>query len=459
MRRRTYLFISFFALGLLAPFCVLGDSNNITALIFTTNPQTIAGNTASQAITIQAENSAGTAEKVSETNDVTFNSTSATGQFLNSTGGAVSTMMNTNTASRTFYYEDSVAGTYTITVTIKGKTSGKQFSASQTITISGSSVSDTSNISSTDQSTSSTTSDTSSNGSDEDSSQAYTSQAYIYEGPDNEPFDMSIGRNRLVVVGQPVVFNINLIPESVSSSGMLFHWAFGDGTEWNGSSATHTYDYPGDYIVILNASRYGDQAVAEAKVKVVSADISVSSATDSSILVTNNGDDEINLGGFTLVDDEARFVVPQDTIVASHSSVTVPASVMKTKKFVGSVALYNPSETKLASAVVDGNAAGQDIAIALPAGVSIDELKDKLITALSSSSTKGYEVATEQAASAESSGGRVLLTPPVSKEVAVSTNISASSSVAAVIYSIPRQTGDSVFSGIVSWFGNLFGKK
>ncbi len=121
MRRRTCIFISFFALGFLVPFFVLGDSNNITSLVFTTNPQTAAVNTSSQAITVQTENSAGTAEKVSETNDVTFTSTSATGQFLNSTGGAVSTTMSTNTASRTFYYEDSTAGTYTITVTIKGR--------------------------------------------------------------------------------------------------------------------------------------------------------------------------------------------------------------------------------------------------------------------------------------------------------------------------------------------------
>ncbi len=88
MRRRTYFFLSFFSVGLLTPLFVFADSNNIVSLVLTTNPQSVAVSSLSPAITVQTENVGGTAEKVSETNDVTFTSTSVTGQFLNSGGSA-----------------------------------------------------------------------------------------------------------------------------------------------------------------------------------------------------------------------------------------------------------------------------------------------------------------------------------------------------------------------------------
>ena len=229
MRQGTHFFISFFVFLFLVPFCVLADSNNISSLVFTTDQQTISAGVTSQAITVQTENSGAAAEKVSETNSVTFTSTSATGKFLNSSGGAVSTTMNTNTASRTFYYEDSTAGAYIITVTIKGKTSGKTFSATQNITVTAasnsSSSSDTASASSTDNSDSDSSSDDSNDGS-------YASQVSASSGEIAEPFKVSIGRNRLVTVGEPVTFQARFVPSSTQFSGMNFHFAFGDGLFW-----------------------------------------------------------------------------------------------------------------------------------------------------------------------------------------------------------------------------------
>ncbi len=434
MRRRTYFFISFFIVGLFAPLCVFGDSNNIASLVFTTNPQTVAGNTASQAITVQAENSAGTAEKVSETNDVTFTSTSATGQFLNSTGGAVSGTMSTNTSSRTFYYEDSTAGTFTLTVTIKGRTSGKQFSVTQAITITSSSGNllspDNSNASSTDNSSSNSNSP--SNNSNEDSSDAYSSQETIYVATDNESFDLSIGRNRLVAVGEPVSFEAKIISTNPSYGGTLFHWAFGDGTEWNGISATHTYEYPGNYIVVVNASRYSDTAVAEARIKVVSPDVTISKITGDSLVLENDGGDEINLGGWVVADAVNRFTVPQDTIISPHSSITVSGKVMKTRQFSVSATLYDPSEKEIAYAPV-----GFVAPIALSTRANTEDTAVQTLPV-------PHKIFQKTAA--------------VSSTPKVATNL-ASSSAAAVIYTVPRTSDGHFLSGITSWFGSLFGKK
>jgi len=461
MRRRTYFFISFFVIGIFAPLFVFADSNNVTSFVFTTNPQSIATNTLSPAITIQTENIGGTAEKVSETNDVTFTSTSATGQFLNSGGSAVSTTMSTNTATRTFYYEDSTAGTYTLMVTIKGRTSGKQFSATQTITITGTTIpsSDTTDASSTDDSTASTTSDASLNNSDENSAYAYSSQSVIYEGSDDQSFNISIGRNRLVSVGEPVTFEARIIPENASFSGMLFHWAFGDGTEWNGLSATHTYEYPGNYIVVVDASRFGDEAVAEAKIKVVTPHISVSNVTSDFVTIENSGDDEINIGNWAIADTKERYVIPQDTIVAANSSVTIPATVMKAKEFSGTVDVYGPSNTEDATATIGGvpiaaATSSGDISIALPSGMNVDEFTKRFSQEFSDAVTQIHSVV--PSLSTTSSETNIALSTSSIPEVAI---YDASSSAAAVIYSIPHSNGSPFFSGVYSWFGNLFGKK
>ena len=58
---------------------------------------------------------------------------------------------------------------------------------------------------------------------------------------------------------------------------------------------------PGDYIVILDATRYGDEAVAEVRVKVVSADLSVENVASDSVTIKNNGGDEINIGGWNFI--------------------------------------------------------------------------------------------------------------------------------------------------------------
>jgi len=463
MRRRTYIFILSFVAGLFLPFCVLADSNNISSLVFTTNPQTVSVNTSSQTITVQTENSAGTAEKVSETNDVTFTSTSATGQFLNSSGGAVSTTMSTNTSSRTFYYEDSTAGTYTLTVNIKGRTSGKQFSATQTIVITSSSQnsssSDSSGASSTETST--TNSNNSSGNSNDDSLDAYSSQETTYSGSDNESFNLSIGRNRLVSVGEPVVFDARIISSDTSYGGTLFHWAFGDGTEWNGTTATHTYEYPGDYIVVVEASRFSDAAVAETRVKVIVPNVTISSAANDSMIITNKGDDEINLGGWTVEDDLGRFIMPQDTIISSNSSVTISGKVMKSQQFSGDIVLYDPSAKEIASVSSGPSRISGDMAVALPDGMSVEDFTEKLSSAVGISTTGN--IVAETKAKARPAGGQAAPLLANTEASTASSSISlassrASSSAAAVIYTIPRQSPE-FFSRIVSWFGGLFRKK
>jgi hypothetical protein len=111
----------------------------VSQIVFTTDSQTVAPGNTSEAITIQTQDESGTKFSTPETIDLTFQSSSDTGEFLSSSGKVMSkATMNKNTANRTFYYRDSTDGSYEITVNATQRESGGSWSASQTINISSS---------------------------------------------------------------------------------------------------------------------------------------------------------------------------------------------------------------------------------------------------------------------------------------------------------------------------------
>lgn len=107
----------------------------VSQFVFVTPPQMVEVGVMSEAITIQSQNSGGVSEVVTETTDLVFDTTSQTGKFVAISGKPASKTMSKNTAKRTFYYIDSVPGTYTLTVKTTGRTSEKSFSLRQNIVV------------------------------------------------------------------------------------------------------------------------------------------------------------------------------------------------------------------------------------------------------------------------------------------------------------------------------------
>ena len=262
---KKFAFAVFFIFSLFVlPCFAFAVTANITQLVFTTDSQTVAPNTLSKVITVQTQNSSGSQEQVDETNDVNFTSTSATGQFLNSSGAAVSKTMSKNTASRSFYYDDSAQGSFTLTVTITGRTSLKSFTASQSITISsdGGSLA-TSTATTTDEggdnqsSATTTPADDTDNSADNSSDGTGGNYANYYSSPivtsQAEPeFEASAGRDRLTSVGSPISFKAKILKSSgISDTSGNYAWSFGDGCDAMGQETVHSYAYPGIYVVTL----------------------------------------------------------------------------------------------------------------------------------------------------------------------------------------------------------------
>ncbi len=118
---------------LVLPRIVFAD---VAKIVFTTDSQTIVPNPLSGAITIQTQDGGGKIFQTPETLDLTFKSSSPTGEFLSSSGKLSTKTMNKNTGNRSVYYKDSAEGVFEIVITATGRESKKIWTASQNLTVS-----------------------------------------------------------------------------------------------------------------------------------------------------------------------------------------------------------------------------------------------------------------------------------------------------------------------------------
>jgi hypothetical protein len=300
---------------LLIPLFLFAESTQVTKFSFTTDPQSIKPGQLSGEITVQTQNSNGEAEKVSETNDIFFLSSSGTGEFLNATGNPVTTTMSKNTSSRTFYYRDKTEGNHTITVKIVGRETGQSFSTNQTISVSNTTTTNTtSSKDSTDQKKASSVS-------------AHSGQEATSELKKQEPLKVDAGRKRITAINTPIEFFAHLSTQEGKKSQSRFEWSFGDGTSGRGQAVEHIYKFPGDYVIVLNVRHEGVQAVTRTEVKVIDPSIEITDfkkGVGGYVEVKNPSLDEVNIGKWVLHTDKTKFVIAADTIMYPKSNLRIP---------------------------------------------------------------------------------------------------------------------------------------
>lgn len=393
---------------------------DISQFVFITPPQSVAVNTISDPLTVQSQNSAGISEAISETYDLLFTSTSATGQFLNSSGNAVSTTMSKNTANRTFYYRDPTAGTFTLAVTATGRTSKNIFTANQSIIVGSGFLSNANSTS---------TPDTSINNTNFSSVGQISATYYpvpVSEGDEKAQFEVSSGRDRLSAVGSEVLFRavitkINNVPKEF----LQYSWSFGDGGISLGKETVHIYRFSGEYNVVLTAYYSDFIAVSRSKVMVISPKLSIS-RIPGGIMLKNSSNTEINLGGWIINSGAVRFEIPRDTIVSMGKEIIF--SSQATGIFSENSTLVNSLGEEISKFSLASSSS--IIAIATTTLVST-EVKDKKL----SFKTPSVKNITAKL-------------PEIKKE---NSSISSSSNIATVYVGAPKSS----FS-VWAWFTSLF---
>ena len=326
LRTKQLLYIVLFGTALPA----FAATNAIVQVKFITESHTVAPSVVSEVLTIQTQNSAGEAEKIEETADITFVSSSPTGEFLGSTGNPVTTTMSKGSANRNFYYRDTAMGTHTLTVTVRTRDSNLSWTATQQIIISSSVSSET------EQGTSTASESSSSSSSTHSGSQELSEKELIVLST------LGIGRERTIPVNVPIQFTLKGSP-----SRGVYDWSFGDGSAGYGQSVRHTYQEAGDYVVVLNGNVQGKEIIARTTVHVYTPSVLVLPARTSHALVLKNmGITEINVGGWILESGGAERGIPRDTILLPQGRITIgfPQSFKNTQ----SIALYYPNRVLIA---------------------------------------------------------------------------------------------------------------
>jgi len=324
---------------LLSAFSPLLVSAATAQFVFTTDPQTLTPGELSQSITVQSQEANGTATTTSETIDLGFLGTSPTGEFLNASGNAVSTVMNKGTTNRTFYYRDQSSGQHTLTVKATGRTSGQSWSITQGISVTGGAGPPPAG-----------TATPSASSSDSAPPVVTSTRGGAVVVPLEQHIGVEMKTPLRAVAGADIVFEasaVGLKKEPLPNA--RFIWSFGDGATTEGKKVLHAYHLPASYVVLVEASSGEWSATDRADITVATPQVllwRIVAGADGFIEVKNNGTDDLDLSRWFLRSGSAFFSFPNGTILRKGN--TVPFSSVVTKLIVmnDDTALLYPNGTE-----------------------------------------------------------------------------------------------------------------
>lgn len=219
----------------------------------------------------------------------------------------------------------------------------------------------------------------SSEASPESSFSAHSSQAVATVSYEEPELAVTAGRSRLGFVGVPLSFEarVKSVKNTPVTARSIYSWSMGDGTKENGQFIAHAYEFPGEYIVVLNASNGGAQAVSKVSVKVVAPKISIK-AEHEHVEIENADSNELNLGGFIIESGGSRFVVPEDTLIAPKSAIRLSTAAMRFH-YGESVKIKDPKSRILATARTPSIRENpMEVVISLPEGLDPRKLRELL---------------------------------------------------------------------------------
>lgn len=153
--------------------------------------------------------------------------------------------------------------------------------------------------------------------------------------------------------GAPITFTgrvFGLKKEPIENARLV--WSFGDGGHGEGMSVSHTYYYPGEYVVVLEAASGYYSASDRITVRVSEPLLFVSTGGDAArsfVTIENRNTDEVDLSFWQVLCDGKTFTLPQNTILGSKKILTLPSEISGLTTPSGSSAFLNfPNGSRVA---------------------------------------------------------------------------------------------------------------
>ncbi|MDO8510355.1 MAG: lamin tail domain-containing protein [bacterium] len=155
--------------------------------------------------------------------------------------------------------------------------------------------------------------------------------------------------SKTAIAGADVLFEgrvLGINKQPIDNARLI--WNFGDGASKEGKNVLHSFSYPGDYIVVLDAASGELAGTARLRLKVVTPDIALSAISqgpDGFIELVNRSSYELDLSSWRLSNSELFFSFPKNTIIPGHQTIKFATKTIGFSTLNAKVALLYPNGT------------------------------------------------------------------------------------------------------------------
>lgn len=158
-------------------------------------------------------------------------------------------------------------------------------------------------------------------------------------------------------INSPVVGNVGVdmvlradlwgVDKKPITNGRII-WSFGDGSSKEGYVVSHVWNFPGEYLVVAEASSLEYNASNRIKILISEPNLEIFKyvpGNEGFLEIKNNSKVEIDLSYWILKSDSEQFVFPKNTLILPNSKVIFSSKI--TNIFSGNnLALYYPNGVK-----------------------------------------------------------------------------------------------------------------
>lgn len=185
---------------------------------------------------------------------------------------------------------------------------------------------------------------------------AHSSPLPLSDFSAEQELSLSAGRDRIVPAGGILAFEAYAVDtKGKKMANASYAWSFGDGFAEGGLKVSHVYEYPGNYIVVLNVVSEDGAAVARAKVRVFAPDVALLLYNENEVSLANHSPYEMNIGGWKLNAGNQTYVFPEDTLIGAKEEIVFPSAVTKFQTGRANSAVFVSPNNKMLAHTKDKN--------------------------------------------------------------------------------------------------------
>ncbi|MCX6731770.1 MAG: PKD domain-containing protein [Candidatus Parcubacteria bacterium] len=172
------------------------------------------------------------------------------------------------------------------------------------------------------------TSTSDANVSEPESTTESTSGAGSVSWPAEPQIYANAGKDKTVIVGTDVYFSgqaLGIEKEPLENARYL--WNFGDGAIAENQNVKHVYQYPGEYIAVLDISSGKFSTSDNLLVKAIPNQLKISEANQDFIKLSNGSNVILDISDWVLRAGNETFKFPASTFIKANSALMIPFSV------------------------------------------------------------------------------------------------------------------------------------